>query len=75
MAKDFFNREIHCNMLVVDNRNRVCVVKDTCDGCPHIPDECALRDLYEDTGLIENWNTVSKDLPAFRKRLAEKGDV
>lgn len=67
---------INCNMLVQDYKGRVCVVKDTCEGCMYNHTgmqynirDCALYDLYEQVGLIKNWKTVSKDLPTYRDRM------
>lgn len=54
-----------CNRIVVDG-NRLCVVKDTCEGCLIDPEHCALNDLFKDTGLVENWKNW--DVPNFRER-------
>jgi len=57
---------VQCNLLKVDSAGRVCCVKDTCDGCPHIPGECAIEDLVQNAGLFENWKKCS--FPNFRER-------
>ena len=60
---------IDCNMLIQDG-DRICCVKDTCEGCKTNPKECALYDLYENAGLIKIWDKW--DIPTFRERQKRK---
>lgn len=57
---------VQCNLLKVDSAGRVCCVKDTCDGCPHVPGQCAIEDLVRDAGLFDSWGKW--DFPTFRER-------
>ena len=63
---------ISCNMLITDKNNRVCVVKDTCEGCSHDSEMCAIYDMLEQLGLIENWRSAARDLPTYRERIRRK---
>ena len=58
--------EVNCNMLMVDKQNRVCIVKEICDGCKHSKEECALYYLYESAGLISEWEKFPASI--FRER-------
>lgn len=60
---------VHCNRLKVDDAGRVCCVKDTCDGCPHVPGQCVIEDMLESLGIIDSWKRW--EMPNYRERKKE----
>lgn len=58
--------KVDCNRIIVTDGNRLCVVKDSCMGCKIDNQYCALNDLFEDAGLVKNWENW--DMPNFRER-------
>ena len=60
---------VDCNRIMVDGE-RVCIVKDTCEGCKMNSEYCAINDMLEDLGLIDSW--AKWDMPNFRERMEKK---
>lgn len=62
---------IDCNRIMIDAENRVCVVKDSCLGCRHKKEYCALNDMFEALGLVKDWEKW--EVPNFRERKKNNG--
>ena len=60
-----------CYRIKVTEDGKVCVVKDTCEGCAFDSEHCAINDMLDNLGILKNWETVYKEAN-FRERIKKE---